>query len=254
MGIIKKFVITLGAVFLLIIALFIGLFFFIKNIEVKNVLEKEIERTLGINVTIEKIEFSPLAAHIEISGITIDNPKGFAEKELAYISSIHFVFDPIEIIARKKPNIYLFVLNIKRLNIVKNKDGKVNIKELVPVEKWNVPVEAKTPFYFDAVVLSIDEINYTEYGMLGKKISNYPVAIKNATFLNVNDENDMVKLVVYRAMMSTDVGKFINLSVVPMVSQVSGTVGAAWEAAKFSFNSVLKISTAPFRFLFEKGQ
>lgn len=252
MKILRKLILTLGIIFLVLIIFLITSFVIIKNFKIKDIVEREIEQSLGINVSIGKIEFSPLLAHVGASGITVHNPAGFEEEELAYINSIHFIFDPIEILTRKKPNIYLFVLELERLNIIKNKAGKINIKEIIPVSEEGALKKAETPFYFDVIVLSIGEVKYTDYTGGGKKEHRYPIGIKDAAFVGLKDENEVVKMVVYKAIEKTDIGKLINLTIVPVFSQIANTAASAWGTAKTGVNGAWEIATLPFKLLFGK--
>ncbi len=252
MKILKRFFIFLGTIFLILFLLSITLFFIIKNLRTKEIVENEIERTLGVNITINKLEFSPLLAHIVASGITVHNPSGFVEDELAYINSVHLVFDPIEILTRKKPNIYLFALDLERLNIIKNKEGKVNIKEIIPIQEENASKEAETPFYFDIVVLSIGEVRFKDYAKGGNKEQKYIIGLKDATFVGLKDENEVIKMVVYKALENTDIGKFINLTISPFISGIGNTMGAAWGTAKSGAKGIWQIATLPFNLLVGK--
>lgn len=250
MRIFRRLIIFLGSLFLVLIILSAVIFLAVKHLRMKEIVEQEIESSLGINVTIEELEFSPLLAHIGAKGVTVHNPAGFTEKELAYISEIHLTLDPLEVIIRKKPNIYLFTLKLKRLNIIKNADGRVNIKELLPI-RGNAE-EDKTPFYFDVLVLSVDEVTYTEHRQRGAKAHRYPVRINNASFVNLQDEQAVTKLIVYKALENTDIGRLVNLTIVPVFSSLNETVGAAWGTAKSGVKGAVGIVTLPFKLLFGK--
>lgn len=252
MKILRRLILSLGAVFLALLILSFTIFVIVKHLKIKEIVEEEIEHSLGINVSINKIEFSPLLAHIGVGGITVHNPAGFAEGELAYIESVHFVFDPLEILIRKKPNIYLFTLDLQRLNIIKNKEGKVNIKELIPIKEKDISLEAKTPFYFDVFVLSVGEVKYIDYSSGSRKERAYPIGIKDAAFIGLKDENAVVKMVVYKALENTDIAKLINLTIAPVVSQITDAVGAAWGTAKSGAKGVWGIATLPFEVFFGK--
>ncbi|MFA6357270.1 MAG: hypothetical protein WCY09_01180 [Candidatus Omnitrophota bacterium] len=250
--IIKRFLISLGIVFFILFITGVVSFFVLKNLKIKEIVEREIEKSLGINVTIEKIEISALFTHIAVKGITIHNPGGFLEDELAYINSIHILFDPLEVLLKSKPNLYVFALDLQRLNIVKNNDGLVNIEEILPVKDKNAPGRDQTPFYFDVLVFSLGEVNYIDYSQVAKKVNNYPIGIKMATFIGIKDEQEVIKLVVSKAIENTDIGKLINLKIIPVVSQVGDTVDATWGAAKSGARSIWGIAVLPFNLLFGK--
>ncbi len=250
----ERLVLFLGVVFLVLLILLASVFYIVKHLRIKEIVEGEIEQSLGIKVDIKKINFSPLLVHIVASDITIHNPKGFVEDELAYIKSIHLTFDPLEAITRKKPNIYLFVLDLERLNIIKNSDGRVNIKEIIHANKTGPPKDEKTKehFYFDVLVLSVGEVDYTEYTASGKREHKYPIGLKNAAFIGLKDEDALVKTVIYRALENTDIGKLIGLTVVPVITQITDTVDSAWGTARTGAKGAWEIATLPFQLLFGK--
>lgn len=251
MKILKRIILSLGVIFIALVILLVASFIIIKHLKIKDIVEKEIESTLGINVTIKKFEFSPLLAHIGLSGITVHNPSGFAEDELAYIEAIHLVFDPIEIITLKKPNIYIFAMDLKRLNIIKNTEGKVNIEGIIAFKSDNVVHDNNIPFYFDIVVLSIGEVKYVDHTQAGKKEQKYLIGLKDAAFVNLKDESEVVKIVVAKAIENTDIGKLINLKIIPVVSQIGDTFDSAWGTAKTASKGAWSIATLPFHLLFK---
>ncbi|MFA5276102.1 MAG: hypothetical protein WC417_04330 [Candidatus Omnitrophota bacterium] len=252
MTIIKRFLIFLGLVFSFLLILSFTSFFILKNLRIKEIIEDEIEHSLGINVTIEKVEFSPLFTRIGATGITIHNPAGFLEDELAYINSIYFVFDPAEMLSRNKPNIYLFAFDLKRLNIIKNSAGKVNIKEIIPVKDEKAEENDQTPFYFDVAVLSIGEVKYTDYTQGVKKGTTYRIGIKNAAFVGLKDEQELTRMIIYKAIENTDIGRLVNLKIIPVVSQVGDTIDAAWATAKSGVKSAWSIVSLPVNLIFGK--
>ncbi|MFZ5801333.1 MAG: hypothetical protein ACOY3D_08195 [Candidatus Omnitrophota bacterium] len=249
MRIFRRLIIILGVLFLTLLILSAGFFLTVKHLKLKDIVEEEIESSLGINVTIEKLEFSGLLSHIGARGITIHNPAGFLESELAYLNAIHLTLDPFETFIRKKPNIYLLALDLKRLNIVKNADGRVNIKELIPIRE-GVAREDQTPFYFKVLVLSVGEVTYTDHTQRWAKTRRYPVRINNASFVNLQDEQAVTRLIIYKALENTDVGRLINLTIVPVFSSLNDTVGAAWGTAKSGVKGAVSIATLPFKLLF----
>jgi hypothetical protein len=235
---------------LVITIIVVGLFLTIKHFRINQLIVNELKEELGLNVSIESITFSPLLAHIEARGITIYNPPEFKEKELAYISSIDFVFDPLEIIFHIKPQIYLFAIDLERLNIIKNIEGKVNLKEIAPI-KHQESTDDQYPFSFGVMVLSVKEVNYNEYSAQGKKTSKYMINMKNQTFVQVIDEDQLIRLIVSKAIENTDIGKLIHLKVTPVLSDLHNTVDSALGTAHQGFKSAFEIITLPFRVVFK---
>ena len=250
MKILKQIIFVLGIISLFIIILTSSALFVAKHMRIKDIVENEIEHTLGINVTIEEITFSPLLAHIALKGVTIHNPKGFSDTELAYLKYLHFVFDPIEVLTRPKPNIYLVAVDLKRLNIIKNKSRKINLKELVPIKQEESGGDTPTPFYVDVVILSIGEVNYIDDSGPVRKKTKYVIGINNAAFVGLKDENEVVRMIIYKAIQNTDIGKLINLTVVPVLSAIGNTVDSAWNTAKIGSKGIWEIGILPIKLIF----
>jgi len=244
MKIFRRLILGLGLVLLFAIIFLLTTLFIVKHIRIKDLVEHEIEQDLGINVTIEQIHFSPLLAHIVVGGVSIQNPPGFDKGELAYINSMQFMFDPIELLVQRKPNVYFFTIDIKQLNVVRNAQGKINIKELIPTRQEEAVSETKTPFYFDIAVLSIEAVNFIDYKSGNKKVYQYPVNIKNATFFDIKNGSAVVRLIVSEAIKYTTIGKII-----PVVSELNSTVSSAWSTTTTGAKSVWQIITLPFNLL-----
>lgn len=252
MKIIKRIIIILGVVFLAVVMLLSIMVLFIKNIKAKDLVEAEIEKELGISISIEKLEFSPLLMLIKANGVTIDNPDGFEEKELAYLKYIDIVWDPLEMIANRKPVIYVLALDLERLNIIKDRKGRVNIKELLPIKNEDVSKKDEAPFSFGLVVLSIGEVQYTDYTAGSPKVHKYTIGIKEQTFIKLDNEQELIRLVVYKAIQNTDVGKLINLTMTPIITGVTDSINSAFDTMKVGAKSVMEITALPFKLLFGK--
>jgi uncharacterized protein involved in outer membrane biogenesis len=252
MKILKKIILVLGTLFLSFIILSVVLFMAIKHLKIKEIVERELEQELGVHVAIERLEFSPLLAHVGAIGVSVDNPPGFQEKELARLNYVHMLFDPWDLLVQKKPEIYVFAADLARLSIIKNIDGRVNIKEVGVLHRQESAQPDATPFSFDMIILSVGEVNYIEYSPAGKKEHKYTIGLKNQVFFNLHDEGEVLKLIVAKAIENTDIGKLINLTITPLVSHVSDTVSSAWGTAKLGARSAVDIATLPFKVLFGK--
>lgn len=252
MKIIKILVFSLGIIFLSVALLSFTTFLIVKHLKIEEFIEQELERELGVSVSIKHFEYSPLLTHLAAKGVSVRNPKGFQEEELCYIPSIDLVFDPLEAILRKRPNIYIFKIEIERFNIIKNSAGKVNINELPAFTKDNSPEKDETPFYFDVLVLSVGEVNYIEHSLSHVKTHRYPIGMKDQAFVGLENEEAVIKLITFKAIQNTDIGKLINLTVVPIVSNVSDTMNAALGTAKSGVKGAWEVATLPFKLIFGK--
>lgn len=244
--------ISAGAIFLSIVLLLLTTFFVVKHLKIKDLVEQEIEQQLGINVTINKLSSSYFLTRISAEGVVIHNPPGFKETELAYLNYVHLVWDPLSMIVLNKPNIYLCAVDLERLNIIKNERGKVNIKELMPVKDQGKVLKDETQFFFDVLVLSVGKVTYTAPNISGKKTRVFNIGIKNQAFVALQNEDEVVKLIIYKALENTDIGKMINMAVTPVFSGVSNTFDSAWGTTKLGAKSVVDIMSTPFKLIFNK--
>ena len=103
------------------------------------------------------------------------------------------------------------------------------------------------------LVLSVGQVRFVDYSGQNKKEHIYPIGIKNATFVNLKDEQDVVRLIVSKAIENTDIGKLINLKLIPVVSQIGDTFNSAWGTAKTGAKGAWGIVTLPFNLLFGKN-
>jgi len=252
MKVLKTFIVFLGVVFLLSILVSFATFFIVKNVKIKDLVEREIEAELGISISIKELKYSPLLTSVVAGGVTIYNPDGFDESELAYLNSIQLVWDLGDLIFLKKPTIYLADVDLKRLNIIKNKEGKINIKELMPIKDPEKAAQDGTPFSFNVLVLSIDKVGYTEYAAKGKRDRLYNIGMKNQAFVHLEDEDEVVTLIIRSAIQNTDIAKMVNLTINPILGGVSGTMDSAWGTAKTGAKSAWQIASLPFHLLFGK--
>ncbi len=245
----KRIIFILGIILLIIVLVTLALFLAIRHFKVDGLIEYELEQELGVKVTIEEVVVSPLLSHISAKGITVYNPPGFEKEELAYISSISIAFDLINVITRVKPNVYLFTMNLERLNVIKSKDGQVNIEQLHPLRNIR-PEEDAAPYYFDVMLLSVNEVYYIDYSESNKKTSKYVIGMKDQVFLKVIDEDDLIRLIVYKAIQNTNIGKMVHLRIIPVISGVSNTVSSAWGTAQTGLKSLSEIAALPFKLFF----
>jgi uncharacterized protein involved in outer membrane biogenesis len=252
MKVLKIFIVLLGVIFLFSIFMSFATFFIVKNVKIKDLVEREIEAELGISISIKALKYSPLLTSVVAEGVTIYNPDGFDENELAYLNSIRLVWDLGDLIFLKKPTIYLADVDLERLNIIKNKEGKVNIKELIPIKDPEKSTKDETPFSFNVLVLSIDKVSYIEYTAKGKKSHLYNIGMKNQFFVHLEDEDQVVTLIIHRAIQNTDIGKMVNLTINPILGGVSGTMDSAWGTAKTGAKSAWQIASLPFHLIFGK--
>jgi len=236
---------------LIIIFIFLVIFFaFVatKNIVVNKLLDMFLEKELEVNINIRDLDVSLLGGHIRIEGLTIDNPQGFPKREFVYIPSLEIVCNPFEYLKTKKLYVYFLDLNIERINIIKNEDGTINLKQFKVLERK----ESNTPPFLliDMFRLRLDDVYFIEYSLHHKPIlKRYNVNIKDIGFGNLNSFEDVVKLIVLKIISQTDIGKLINISIAPFVEDTKDIILLTGKTIKDTLKGIFGL---PFIFKNQK--
>lgn len=222
-----------------------------KNIFVKRLIEKGIKSAVGLDITIKDLDVSPFGTHLKIEGLTVNNPEGFEEREMVYIPQIMIVCDPVEYLRNKKIYFYLFDINVQRLTIVKNKEGRVNIKEIACLEDEPGGEGNSVSFDIEILKLTLTDIYYINHQHGSTPLrKKYHVNIKDAMFSKVDSSEDIVRLVVLRVLSDTEIGRLINMSVVPLASDLHDVVSLTGKTVEASVRGFLNVVTMPFRIIF----
>lgn len=237
---------TLGIIFLILIVFFI-IFVIGKNVIVRITLEKLIERELGVNISMRDIDVSLFCNHIRIEDLTIYNPPGFQKKEFAFIPLINITGDPLEYFRDGHITIFFLGLNIERINIIKEEKDRVNLKEFKILERKE---DARPLFSIDIFKLSLQDVYYIDYSKSSTpQTKRYNIDIQDYAFQNLNSFEDVVHLVVLKAISSTNIGKAINYTVAPLANNVKDIVFVGTRTIGDTLKGIFSLP-----FLFKKSQ
>ncbi len=151
----KKFLIVLGmvAISLLGIAIF-------KNLIIKAVVTTSVSGITGAPVHMDSFLLNILSSTIQVSGFKMYNPSGFPEGILVSCPKIKVIYDRATLF-KKKRRFLLVEIEIKELDLTKNKEGKLNVDSLkIARQPKSSP---STPMQVDLLTLSIGKIVYKDY-------------------------------------------------------------------------------------------
>lgn len=234
----KKTLIVLVVIFTALVASYATF----KNFFVARLLESQSEALLGVNIVIKKLDISFLANYLRIEGLTIENPPGFGEKEFAYIPSMAIACHPLDYLKNKEIKIYFLGLDIDHINIIKNKQGLVNLKTINPIMNQNNNDAGDNKFSVEIFRLNLKDVYYFDY-QSGKALKPkvYNVNIKNTLFSNLNNPNDIVDLVVLKILSNTAIGQLINMSIAPVANDVKDVVVLTGKVVTDSIKGVFHI-------------
>lgn len=200
----KKFFKWLGIVILLLVlVLAVG-----KNPIIKKAATGIIKKSLGMDISIGSLDFGIFNSKIAIEGLRIENPPGFGGGEFidAPEISVDYV---LKSFFAGRADFTEVRLNVKELNVVEDRDGKLN------VEAWSGDRkktgkgrggkgggdkgEEKEPFQFrvDLLKLKIDRATYTR--LASGKTEEYDLGI-DEEFRNVTGMDDIIRVVTVTAL------------------------------------------------------
>lgn len=191
----------------IIIAVLFTLSFF-KDQLVKSALAAAAGKVLGSRVEIGGLSFGIAKQRAVINNLEIYNPQGFPQEKLLDLPLIDLQYDLSALLAGK---LYLprVRVDLKRLVVIKDKEGKLNVDSLKVSQK---PEEAKEkerpqkamPFRIDYLFLNIGQVVYKDFSQGAKPVVQvYEVNIKNKQYRNLTSAQQFVALVLVESLQHT---------------------------------------------------
>lgn len=210
----------LGIVVGVIVVIFVLLLVF-KNMLIKFAIEEATKKATGLELTIETMDVSFLAAKVDVTEMRLLNPAGFPDRVMIDIPK--FLVDvELASLFKQRKHVETLELNLNELMVERNKERKLNIDALTalgqkkqegkkPVEQKEAKQEGKAPqVTIDKLILKIGKVTYKDYS-LGETpfTKTFNIGI-NEVFRNVTDLNELVKLIIVRALEGTGIAQLAN--------------------------------------------
>jgi hypothetical protein len=144
----------------------------------KNAIEAVISNALGVKVKIAEVRADIKNGTLHIKDLAIYNPRGFTESDImAYLPEVSGQFTVKSLIAGNKLHFTSLRIHVKATEIVKNKNGKLNVEQLAIFKE---PSE-EFPMVTDRFILTADAVIY-------KDLSGKGLPHTEAFVLNVKDK------------------------------------------------------------------
>jgi len=240
----------LKIIVILIIALFI--LAVSKDFIFKTIVTVAIEKTLGVRASIGSFSLSFLMHTAEIKNLKIYNPSEFPKGlliDLAYVK----VNLSVQELFKKEFHAKELTVNLRELDLVKNKQGKLNVDSLkVSVgRQQQKPVSGakkeEMPMRIDVLNLNIGKIVSKDYTVSGEPLINvYNLDIQK-TYKNITSSQQLALLVLTEPMKSAGIkgAKIYGLAALTGVGFVPVVVGStilgkdtSEEILDFNYNKV----------------
>jgi len=133
----KKLKLILIIIFSLIVFLFLGLFIFLKTLDInrfKDQITQRISESINREVSITDISFKPSIKQgvtIRVSGFSVDNHPDFSSEPIFYVDSAHLNIDALSLIMKHQIFVSKIEFDSPKLNIIRNEKGEYNIQQFV---------------------------------------------------------------------------------------------------------------------------
>ncbi|MBU0759040.1 MAG: AsmA family protein [Candidatus Omnitrophica bacterium] len=185
---------------------------------IKSFAEKLVFATTGMKMTIGQLKMSVPKTFVSIKDMTVMNPAGFKDRVMLDMPEVYVDYSLLSLL-RKKVQLRELRINLKEFMVVKNKDGKTNLefikrlkdKKKSPSEQKKKPASAPG-MEIDTLSLKIGKVIYKDYSGGGNPIvSEYSVNIAS-NYKNVNNPEDLVRIIVAKALMNTALGRLTDFN------------------------------------------
>ncbi len=201
----KKIITVLIIVIVLLFALGVTKDFFIKR-----AVQTVGSHVLGVPVKIGGLSFGIISRFIKIKDLRIYHPEGFPDGILLDIPLIKVKYD-LDSLLKKKIHLPEVVFNLEEVNIIKNKEGKLNVDSLKISKKKKTAskdekLRSQSPMKIDLLVLTIGRAVITDYTK-GEKpsVEVFDVGVKDKTIKNITSAQQLTGVVLMQAMKDTTI-------------------------------------------------
>src|SRR6266404_4990669 len=189
-----KWLVRLMLVFVLLIALLI---FFLDPIA-KSLMERQIRRQTGLDVTIGKLSIGLRNPMLTVENFKLINSPEFGDSLFIAIPQLLIQYD-LQALRSRKIHLNLVALNLGELHVVQGKDGKTNLQALQEREKQKdsgsgTGASAVEFECIDMLKLSIGKLKFTSDKNPARNEEAY-VGMKNETVKNIRSMKDLQPLI-----------------------------------------------------------
>lgn len=228
---IKK--ILLGVVVLLIA--FVVVVAVAKDAIIKYAVTEGVKAVTGLTLQIDSLQIGFQKTLVGINGLKLFNPKGFEDKLMIDLPEIFVQYD-LPALLKKEVHLQVVRLNLESFTVVKNKEGKLNLDALKPVqtakeekpapEQKPQPEEkaAMPPLKIDLLELKIGTVYYKDYSVgPTPSVQEFKVNI-NERYENITDPQALVKIIVTKALAKTTIASLTNFDIAGLKKGLGGLV------------------------------
>lgn len=222
---------------LVILAILLGALYVTKNAIAKVLIEMGVEKVTGLPLKMKGIDVNLAGQFVQIDDMKIYNPSGFPNEQMVHIPEIYVAYNLGALI---KGKIHLPELRfaMEEFAVVRNEEGELNLDKLralgeTPREGETTqpekpPVEAD--IQIDSFTLKVGHVLFKDYTGPKPSVRKFDIQLAE-TFKNITDPNELVRLVVAKALMSTSIAAITGFDLGALQTSVSGLMNSSVKLA-----------------------
>lgn len=192
-----------------IFIIILGLVF--HNFTAKWLLVIGLRAAIGAPVHVEKADVMIMTTEVFFENIEIENPKGFPRGTMIKIPKM-YVDAEISSLWEKRIHLDHVEIIISEINLVKNKDKKINFLQLKTFESkgkteivFYDPENKNKPakeikFLVEKFILSLDKVTFADYASANPAPKTLPIRLDENVYKNVDSVAGMVSVIGFEAM------------------------------------------------------
>jgi len=225
-----------GVNFLLILIVLLAAVFIGKDLLIRVGVEQAVKAVTGLPLKIDSLKVGLAPTTIDIRGMRLFNPPGFAESLMIDIPEIYVDYNLAEMLTGKV-HLNDVRLDLNEFIVVKSKEGAVNINYLKTIqEKLPPPKPGQEPVKIDNLTLKMNRVVYKDYAKGGAEpvVKEIKLGI-DQTYKDIKDLNTIIAIIVVKAVSQTALSNIPGLDTVnvkELNSLFSGTLKGATDSTK----------------------
>ena len=173
-------------------------------------------------MTIKHFDVKLSKSEITIKEMTLKNPKGFRDQIMTQIPEIYLKYDPSAFLTKREIHFNNLRFRLDQLTVIRNEKGELNINALAALQPKGEGPPPK--FKIDLLELEIGKVIYKDYSAeASAAVQEFTVGI-NEKYTNITNPQDLVKLIVLRALIKTPVANLADFNINQLKESLSTTI------------------------------
>ena len=214
----KKFVIALAIVSLAASLLVT------RNLIIRTAITRIIRGTLsGLEVSMKSVDIGLVKTSIRVEGLIILNPGRFEDRVMFEIPLLYVDYD-LAAVFKKRIHITELVFDLKRLNVIRNADGELNLNalRLTRQKRAKDARSRSSAILIDAIHLTVGTVTYRDYAQTpSPKVVEYNIDL-DERYERITDPYALGCLIVSRALYKTNISRLTGFDLGPLEAEIEG--------------------------------